>query len=58
MGGVIGIVLASCFIGLLWAAWNYLQVKKVQIGSGSTGSYEQVGGEVNESEIKLLLEIG
>ena len=32
MGGVIGIVLASCFIGLIWAAWNYLQVKKDYFG--------------------------
>jgi hypothetical protein len=57
MGGVIGIVIASCVVGLLWAFWNYLQVKKVQIGQGSTGAYESVG-DVNESEVQVLLEIG
>ena len=39
MGGVIGIVVSSCVVGLIWAAWNYLMVKKVQIGYGSTGAY-------------------
>ena len=42
MGGVIGIVIASCAIGLVWAVFNYLQVKKVKIGQGSTGAYESV----------------
>lgn len=42
MGGVIGIVIAACVVGLIWAFWNYLQVKKVTIGGGSTGLYESV----------------
>ena len=42
MGGVIGIVVSSCVVGLIWAAWNYLMVRKVQVGYGSTGAYESV----------------
>lgn len=31
MSAVIGIVIASCVIGLIWAWINYLSVKKVQV---------------------------
>lgn len=42
MNGVIGIVISSCAVGLIWAFWNYLAIKKVPIGTGSTGLYESV----------------
>lgn len=61
MGGVIGIVVSACVIGLVWAALNYLMVRRVQVGYGSTGNYESVDGEnteVSESEARVILEIG
>ena len=63
MSAVIGIVIGSCVIGLLWAWLNYTQVKSVQISSESTGLYESVvdgpeNKEVKESESKVILEIG
>lgn len=63
MNGVIAIVISACAVGLVWAFWNYLGVKKVPIRTGSTGLYESVtdgagGQEVTESETRVINEIG
>jgi hypothetical protein len=63
MSAVIGIVIGSCAIGLVWAWLNYLMVKKVQVNSEATGLYESVvdgpeNREVTESEGKVVSEIG
>lgn len=57
MGGVIAIVVVSCAVGILWAIWNYLQIKKISIGSSSTGLYENVvdnNDEVPEEQRKVI----
>ena len=56
-GGVIGIVIASCALGLVWAFINYLGVKKINL-EGGQGEYESLASEVSEGQVKLLLELG
>ena len=59
MSGVIAIVVISCVIGMIWAVFNYLMIKKVPIGGGTTGDYQQVDDSgVTETEARVINEIG
>jgi amino acid transporter len=45
MNAIIGIIIGSCVIGVIWAYINYLGVKKVQVGDNYSGIYESVVNE-------------
>ena len=51
MNAVIGIVIGSCVIGVIWAYINYLGVKKVQVGDNYSGIYESVVNEPGSKEV-------
>lgn len=58
LGGVIVIVIVSCVLGLVWAFFNYLGVKKIDLQHGQQGEYEGLANETTEAQVKLLLELG
>lgn len=58
LGGVIVIVIVSCVLGLIWAFFNYLGVKKIDLQHGQQGEYEGLANETTEGQVKLLLELG
>lgn len=57
LGGVIIIVIISCVLGIVWAFFNYLGVKKIDLKAGQQGEYEGLA-EASDAQIKLLLELG
>lgn len=42
LNGVIIITVISCLIGLAWAFFNYLNIKKINIQFGAQGQYENI----------------
>jgi hypothetical protein len=58
LSGVIVIVIVSCVLGLIWAFFNYLGVKKIDLQHGQQGEYEGLANETTEGQVKLLLELG
>lgn len=57
LAGVIVIVIISCVLGILWAFFNYLGVKKIDLKGGQQGEYQGLA-EASDAQIKLLLELG
>lgn len=54
--GVIGIVVASCVLGLLWALHNYRLVKEIDVRQENS---EDMGiMEISKGQKDLLIELG
>jgi len=57
-GLAVGLIYASCGIGLLWALINYLEVKKVNLHEGSGGDYTALSDDGGRKKIEVMLAIG
>lgn len=45
-------------MGLLWAAFNFMSVKKINVERGEDGESDSLIGGVTEGQKKLLIELG
>lgn len=50
---LVAIVLGSCLIGILWAIWNYLQVRKINLEATET-----YANGVTKQQIDSVKDIG
>ena len=57
-GSVIILVIISCVLGLLWAAFNFMSVKKINVESDQDAEADSLIGGVTEQQRKLLIELG
>jgi len=57
-GSVTVVVIISCVLGLLWAAFNFMSVKKIDVEKGDDGESDSLIGAVTEKQKKLLIELG
>ena len=55
---VIILVVISCVLGLLWAAFNFRSVKKINVESDQDAESDSLIGGVTERQRKLLIELG
>lgn len=58
MTGVILIVVLCCVLGIVWAAFNFLLVTKINVQEGNDGESDSLVGDIPEEQKKLLLELG
>jgi len=52
------VVCVCCVLGLLWAAYNVVLVRKINVEQGSDGESESLVGDIPEGQKQLLLELG
>ena len=57
-GAVIIIVIISCALGLIWAAYNFFLVRKIDVERGEDGESDSLIGDIPEGQKKLLIELG
>jgi H(+)-translocating pyrophosphatase len=61
LGTTVAIVYCACAIGLIWAAVNYLQVKAIQLDSGSslegshTAAMIEIGAKISDGAKEFLV---
>lgn len=46
-GGVIGIVIACCALGLLWSLFNVMLVNKIDVEKGNDGESDSLVGDIS-----------
>jgi inorganic pyrophosphatase len=51
-------IYACCAIGLFWAFFNYLEVKKIDLNEGAAGDYTALSDDGNRKKIEEMLKIG
>ena len=52
------VVVICCVLGLLWAAYNVILVRKINVEQGTDGESESLVGDIPEGQKQLLLELG
>jgi hypothetical protein len=57
-GSVTILVIISCVLGLLWAAFNFMSVKKINVESDKDDDSDPLIQGVTERQRKLLIELG
>jgi hypothetical protein len=57
-GSVTIFVIISCVLGLLWAAFNFMLVRKIDVEKDEDGESDSLIGGVTERQRKLLIELG
>ena len=51
------VIIISCVLGLVWAAFNFIQVRGIDVkGEGSSSTGQLV--DISEEQRKLLIELG
>ena len=55
---VIILVVISCVLGLIWAAYNFMLVRKINVERGEDGESDSLIGDIPEGQKKLLIELG
>lgn len=51
------VIIIACVLGLGWAAFNFIQVRGIDVGGESATSTGQLV-DINEEQRKLLIELG
>ena len=54
----VAIILVSCVLGIAWAVFNFIQVKKVDVLGNSGTSRDELVEKVTEKQRKLIVELG
>ena len=54
-GTVTIIVIISCALGLIWAAYNFFLVRKINVERGEDGETDSLIGDIPEGQKKLLI---
>jgi len=57
-GTVTIFVIISCVLGLVWAAFNFMSVRKIDVERGEDGESDSLIGAITEGQKKLLIELG
>ena len=52
------IILVSCVLGIAWAVFNFIQVKKVDVLGNNGTSRDELVEKVTEKQRKLIVELG
>ena len=55
---VIGLVIAFCVLGLIWAFINMVSVNKIDVEKGIDGESDSLVGDISEEQKQLLIELG
>jgi hypothetical protein len=58
IGSVTILVIISCVLGLLWAAFNFMSVRKINVESDQDAESDSLIRGVTEHQRKLLIELG
>lgn len=62
---IVGIIVGSCLIGILWALWNFLQIRKIRLDDESfersndrlqIQSVKDIGFKIHEVTLSLFRE--
>lgn len=57
-GTVTILVIISCGLGLLWAGFNFMSVKKIDVAKEDDGEHDSLIGAITPKQKKLLIELG
>lgn len=49
------IIILSCVLGIVWAVFNFIQVRKVQVDQTGEGSRNNLVDPVSEEQRKLII---
>lgn len=52
------IIIISCVLGLVWAVFNFIEVRKINVEDSGSSSSGQLVENVSEEQRKLLVELG
>jgi hypothetical protein len=52
------VIIVSCVLGIVWAIFNFLQVRSIDVINSGGESSRQLVNEVTEEQRKLLIELG
>jgi hypothetical protein len=58
MGSTVLVVVLCCVLGIAWAIFNFIQVKKIDVEKGFDGESDSLVGDIPEEQKKLLIELG
>ena len=58
MTGVIAIVVGSCVLGIIWAVFNVILVRKIDVAGGSDGDSDSMLNDIPQNQKELILELG
>lgn len=52
------VIIISCVLGIAWAAFNFLLVRKINVMEGDSSSRSNLVENISEEQRKLLIELG
>jgi hypothetical protein len=55
MGSTVLLVVVCCALGIVWAVFNFIQVKKIDVEKGFDGESDSLVGDIPEEQKKLLI---
>ena len=57
-GSSVVIIMISCALGIAWAIFNFLQVKKIDVEAPEGSSSQSLVNDITSEQRKLLVELG
>lgn len=58
LSNVVIIVVICCALGIAWAVFNFILVRRIDVEKGSDGESDSLVGDIPEGQKKLLIELG
>jgi uncharacterized protein HemX len=52
------VIILSCVLGIVWAVYNFILVRKVQVDQTGGASRDNLVQHVSEEQRKLIIELG
>jgi hypothetical protein len=49
------VIIVSCVLGICWAAFNFIQVRSINVVANTSSSSSKLVNEITEEQSKLLL---
>jgi hypothetical protein len=49
------VIIVSCVLGICWAAFNFIQVRSINVVANTSSSSTKLVNEITEEQSKLLL---
>jgi uncharacterized protein HemX len=52
------LIILSCALGIGWAVFNFIQVRKINVAEGSSSSRDNLVDPVSDKQRELIIELG
>jgi len=58
LGTSLAVIIVCCVLGIAWAIFNYILVKKINVHDKSGDSSKQLINDISDKQRELLIELG